>query len=321
MQDARLLLDMPRPAGIRGADAVAPSVVKGMTGWCSVLSVKPSPPPKAGLPDLQPTESLTSSCDDPATRELRELREALRARDEFLAVAAHELRNPLTPITMQVAMLLRAARMADPPLPDSIVVGLERLEIATRRFLKRATVLLDISRLAAGHAFRPDVSPFDLSALILELLADQAPVAERVRSQLDVSAVERGIDGAWDRVGVELIHDNLVSNALKYGAGAPVKVGLTRTGDGRVHLWVRDHGPGIAPEDQERIFGRFQQALGRRAETGGFGVGLWVAREVARAMGGDIEVESRLGAGATFSLVLPLDVGAYLAASELGGST
>ena len=258
---------------------------------------------------------------------VRELRAALRARDEFLSVAAHELRNPLTPISMQVAMLLRAARAADPPLPPGIVAQLERLELATRRFLKRATVLLDVSRLAAGHPFRPEVARFDLSALVLEVAADHAPAAARVRAALDTSAVEPGVLGAWDRVGVELVLDNLLTNAVKHGAGAPVRVGLARLAGGdagaggrpRVRLWVRDEGPGIAPEDQERIFARFEQARGRAPTAGGFGVGLWVAREVARGMGGDVEVESRPGAGATFSFVAPLDVAAHLGAAEAEG--
>jgi signal transduction histidine kinase len=81
---------------------------------------------------------------------------------------------------------------------------------------------------------------------------------------------------------------------------------------------VRDHGPGIAADDHERIFERFQQALGRNASAGGFGVGLWVAREVARGMGGDISVESRPGAGASFSVVLPQDVATYLPGSDRG---
>ena len=266
-----------------------------------------------------PGPAAAAEAELPTALELQALREALRAREEFLSVAAHELRNPLTPIAMQVAMLLRAARAADPPLPASILQGLERLEAATRRFLKRATVLLDVSRLAAGQPFRPEVSEFDLSAAVLETLADHAPVAARVGSPIEADSVEPGIRGTWDRVGVELVLDNLVSNALKHGAGAPVRVGLAREGGGtRVRLWVRDAGPGIHPEDHERIFERFQQARRRRADSGGFGVGLWVAREVARAMGGELEVESRPGCGATFSLVLPLDVAAYLAAADRG---
>ena len=250
-----------------------------------------------------------------AGRLIEELRAALRARDEFLSVAAHELRNPLTPISMQVAMLLRAARAADPPLPPAIVAQLERLQLATRRFLKRATVILDVSRLAAGHPFRPEVACFDLSALVLEVAADHVLMATRIHSALDTSAVEPAVVGAWDRVGVELILDNLLSNALKHGAGAPVQVGLAMTeagGSPQVRLWVQDEGPGVALEDHERIFARFEQAQDRNAAAGGFGVGLWVAREVARGMGGEVEVESRPGAGATFSFVAPLDVAAHL---------
>lgn len=252
---------------------------------------------------------------------IRKLREDLQARDDFLSIAAHELRNPLTPISMQVGILLRSARAANPPLPAHIVAGLERLELATQRFLSRATVLLDVSRLAAGHPFRPDVTRVDLSALILDLVTDRAPIAERLRIKLDTDAVEQGVVGAWDRVGVELILDNLISNAMKYGAGAPIALGLTQQVDDRtaerVSFWVRDAGPGIAVEDHEQIFARFQQARARKPTEGGFGVGLWVAREVARGMGGDIQVDSQPGAGATFRVSLPLDVEAHMA-KELG---
>lgn len=283
-----------------------------------------------GAPEERPR--APGAARNPDGDQVAELRAALRARDEFLSVAAHELRNPLTPITMQVAMLLRAARAADPPLPAGIVAMIERLELATRRFLKRATVLLDVSRLAAGHPFRPEVARFDLSALVLEVVADHAPLAERVRSPLDVSAVAPGVAGAWDRVGVELVLDNLLSNALKHGAGAPVAVGLEwirpaapGAGQGlepeRVRLWVADRGRGLPPEDQERIFRRFEQARTRAATAGGFGVGLWVAREVARAMGGDVVVASEPGAGAVFSLVLPRDVAAHLEAGTTEGGT
>ncbi len=257
---------------------------------------------------------------------VQELREALSARDEFLSLVAHELRNPLTPITMQVAMLLRAARAADPPLPPDFVRRLEWLELAVRRFLRRATVLLDVSRLASGHAFRPEPSPLDLSALMHEVVADHAPLAERVRCPLDASAVEPGVVGSWDRLGIELILDNFLSNALKHGAGAPVELGLRRLppdppgAEPRIRLWVRDHGPGLALEDQARIFGRFEQVLSRPSAAGGFGVGLWVARKVAQGMGGDVGVASRPGAGATFFVELVLDVGAWLRAGSAGGT-
>jgi two-component system OmpR family sensor kinase len=250
---------------------------------------------------------------------IEELQQALRARDEFLSVAAHELRNPLTPISIQVGLLLRAARSANPPLPPQFVAGLERLDLATRRFLNRATVLLDVSRLIAGHGFRPDVSQFSLSDLVRDLAADQAPMAEKLRISMNLSAVEADVTGAWDRVGVELILDNLVSNAMKHGAGAPIDIGLegldTPEGPG-IRIWVRDHGPGVAPDDHERIFARFQQAQSDNATNGGFGVGLWVARAVARGMYGDITVESGLGLGATFVVTLPRDVAAFAATAD-----
>jgi two-component system, OmpR family, sensor kinase len=263
------------------------------------------------------SEEADASQDQPQTIEA--LKQALRVRDEFLSVAAHELRNPLTPISMQVGLLLRLAHAANPPLPAQFVAGLERLDQATKRFLNRATVLLDVSRLIAGHGFRPDVTSFDLSALVRDLVADQAPMAERLRIVLDTAAIENDVVGAWDRVGVGLIFDNLISNAMKHGAGAPITIALRRFEEGGhpcVEIRVKDHGPGIAPDDHERIFARFQQAQPTAATTGGFGVGLWVAREVARGMCGDIRVDSSLGSGATFIVTLPRDVAAYLAAIQ-----
>jgi hypothetical protein len=208
---------------------------------------------------------------------IRKLREDLQARDEFLSVAAHELRNPLTPISMQVDMLLRSARAASPPLPPDIVAGLERLELATRRFLNRATVLLDVSRLAAGHPFRPDVSCFDLSTLALQLVADRAPMAERLRIKLDTDAVELGIVGAWDRVGVELILDNLVSNAMKYGAGAPIALGLSR----------QDNNTTGARGDCPEIGGMTTRAVRPAGYIAGWGSRMgWVVRLIGTGIDG-----------------------------------
>jgi signal transduction histidine kinase len=109
--------------------------------------------------------------------------------------------------------------------------------------------------------------------------------------------------GGWDRLRLEQITTNLLSNAIKYGPGKPIEI--TLAGDEqRATLRVRDQGIGIAAEDHGRIFERFERAVSPR-RYGGFGLGLWIVRRVADALGGTIDVESRPGAGATFTVTLP----------------
>jgi signal transduction histidine kinase len=109
--------------------------------------------------------------------------------------------------------------------------------------------------------------------------------------------------GYWDRTALEQIAGNLVSNAIKYGAGRPVEVSV-QADPTTAALTVRDHGPGIAEADRERIFQRFERAVSS-AERSGFGVGLWIARQLAVAHGGDIAVASVPGLGSVFTATLP----------------
>jgi signal transduction histidine kinase len=107
-----------------------------------------------------------------------------------------------------------------------------------------------------------------------------------------------------DELAVVQIADNLLSNAVKYGAGEPIEVSLVRHGS-KAHLTVRDHGIGISKEDQARIFDAFERAVSRRAQ-GGFGIGLWVVRQLVDTMHGDINVTSRPAEGSIFTVTLPL---------------
>jgi signal transduction histidine kinase len=104
---------------------------------------------------------------------------------------------------------------------------------------------------------------------------------------------------------LEQLLTNLLTNALKYGGGHPVEIHVTSSG-GRACWSIRDQGIGIAPEDRDRIFGRFERAVSTR-QYGGLGLGLYISREIVRALGGDIQVESQPGAGAVFTIALPLE--------------
>ncbi len=230
-----------------------------------------------------------------------ELEAAVGAWREFLAVVAHELRNPMTPILMRLGALSDDAR-ADPATPEAVVSGIEALKGSIANYVRRAEVLLHVSRLSSGR-FLLHPAEVDLSALLRAVASEAEPMARFVRSALSCR-VQDGVAGIWDRTAVEQIVDNLLSNALKYGGGKPVE--LTLSADAATaFISVRDQGIGIAAEDQARIFEHFERAGGPEHRAG-FGVGLWVVRQLVEAMGGRISIESAPGRGTTCRVDLPL---------------
>lgn len=234
-------------------------------------------------------------------RLIGELREAVQARDEFVAIAAHELRNPMTPILMQVSGLLAAARDSRRCRPELLAPRLEVLELAVREFVRRSTALLDVSRIASGNV-RIEVTEVDLSGVARGVVERAAVAARMARCPLEAD-LQEGIVGSWDRLALEQVAENLLSNAIKFGAGKSVSVVLTSDGQ-TARLAVRDRGIGISEADRARIFGRFERAVTRR-EHGGFGIGLWLANQLVHAMGGAIAVEGAPGEGTTFTVTLP----------------
>jgi signal transduction histidine kinase len=237
-------------------------------------------------------------------RLVAELTRAVHARDEFLAIAAHELRNPMTPILGYVEHILAVGRRPEIDCPETIVVALERLANQITEYIKRATTLLDISRITAGK-LRAELSLVDLSEMMRQAVHRHRAGAERSGCRLEPS-IEGEVSGLLDQLAVEQIADNLLSNALKYGAGEPIEVSLVRHGT-EARLTVRDHGIGISEEDQARIFDAFERAVTRR-EQGGFGIGLWVVRQLVDAMHGEVHVTSRPAEGSTFTVILPLSL-------------
>ena len=235
-------------------------------------------------------------------RLVAQLAQAVRARDAFIAISAHELRNPMTPMLGYVEHILSVARRSESECPDAIIVALERLTDLISEYVKRATTILDISRITAGK-LRAELSVVDLSATMRRAVQRHRGDSELSGCRLEAS-IEGEVSGLLDELAVEQIADNLLSNAVKYGAGEPIEVSLVRNGtDAR--LMVRDHGIGISEQDQSRIFGAFERAVTRR-EQDGFGVGLWYVRQLVDAMHGEIRVTSRPAQGSTFTVILPL---------------
>ncbi|WP_437965928.1 AAA family ATPase [Sorangium sp. So ce260] len=233
-----------------------------------------------------------------------EAQEAIQRRDEFLVVASHELKTPLTSLQMQVQAierLLRRRSLADVP-PQRIEGMLQILGRQTLRLGRLVDELLDVTRLHAGRLALAR-APVDLAALAGEVVERMRPqlAASRCRTELDLEAP---VVGQWDPERLEQVVVNLLSNAMKYGAGRPILVGVRREAD-RALLVVRDEGIGIAEADQGRIFERFERAVSVR-NFGGLGLGLYIARSIVAPHGGSIRVESKPGAGATFVVELPL---------------
>jgi PAS domain S-box-containing protein len=225
--------------------------------------------------------------------------EAVRLRDEFLSIASHELRTPLTALQLQLESLEEQTAESVPKLTNK-VVGAVR---STQRLGVLIDSLLDVSRIATGRLdLHPE--PMDLGTATAQLLDALRDAADRAGSQVTFVPPEAPVRGEWDRVRIDQLLMNLIANAIKYGAGRPVEVGLSQE-NGVAVLTVRDHGPGIAVEDQQRIFERFERATSTR-NYGGFGLGLYVAREVTRSHGGTIEVRNLPDGGACFTVRLPV---------------
>ena len=234
----------------------------------------------------------------------RHLKRAVQARDEFLLIASHELRTPLTSLELQVATLRRMAVPGSTTLLSDAKVQ-TKCETIVRQ-VDRLTVLinnlLDVARVTSG---RLELSPerVDLVELVRGALERARDDIERSGSAVALSAPE-AVVGQWDRLRLETVVANLLSNAVKFGEAKPIEIGVGRTSD-RATLTVRDRGIGISAEDQRRIFERFERAVSVR-HFGGFGIGLWVARQAVEAHGGTIRVRSREGGGSEFVIELPL---------------
>jgi two-component system, OmpR family, sensor kinase len=253
---------------------------------------------KSGSAHSRPSMAPVS----PSAGLVAELIRAVRARDEFIAIAAHELRNPMTPILGYAEHMLSVVRRPGSECPDVIIDALERLVALIAEYIKRATTLLEVSRITAGK-LRTELSIVDLSGAMRQAVQRHRAGAERSGCRLKPS-IEDDVSGLLDQLAVDQIADNLLSNAVKYGHGKPIEIMLARCGT-KAQLTVRDHGIGISEEDQARIFDAFERAVTRR-ERGGFGIGLWVVRQLVDAMHGEIHVTSRPAEGSTFTVALPL---------------
>ena len=226
-------------------------------------------------------------------------KDAVAQRDEFLSVASHELRTPVTSLQLAVQSALSIG--SDAP-PGFLQHALESAERQTRRLGRLVDALLDVTRVQAGR-LELERGPTDLGAIVREVMALLAADARRAGCDVRLD-VEGNVVGNWDRARIDQVVTNLLSNAIKYGAGAPVTITLTRD-DTTARMVVRDEGIGVATSERGRIFERFERAVSAK-HYGGLGLGLYIVRRLVAAHGGSVTVESQPGSGARFTVELPL---------------
>jgi PAS domain S-box-containing protein len=234
----------------------------------------------------------------------QEAQAAVRARDSFLSIASHELNTPLTSLSLNVQTLQRMLQQAGlgSPQQDTVNARLQVVQRQIRRLANLIHELLDISRITAGK-LRLEPEEVDLAGLARDLALRFSEELSRSGGELRLETPE-SVVGFWDRLRVEQILQNLLTNAIKYGRGLPIEVQI-RADAQWARVVVKDQGIGIAPEDQARLFQRFERLASER-HFSGFGLGLWIVRQILDAMGGRIHLQSEPGRGSIFTVELPL---------------
>jgi signal transduction histidine kinase len=232
----------------------------------------------------------------------QELENALRSRDEFLSIASHELKTPLTSLKLQLQIAQRRIGKDETPIfgeiGKSLTVGIRQVDSLN----KLVEDLLNVSRIQMG-GLTIDPTRFDLSEFAQEISSRFTEQLKQAGSTLQLK-MDPAIVGNWDRYRLEQVLVNLIFNALKYAPGSPITVS-TRRDRTHAYLEVCDEGPGISADHVESIFNRFERG-NTPQNVGGLGLGLFISKRIVELHHGTIHVESAPGKGARFIVELPL---------------
>jgi PAS domain S-box-containing protein len=229
---------------------------------------------------------------------------AIQARDEFLSIASHELKTPMTSLKLQVQMTRRMVDTRENKVPSAARLAkvLDISAVQVDRLNALVDDLLDVSRIESGK-LTYEFENVEIGQLVREMVERYFENLHSAGCQVTVETPEL----VWvkgDRFRLEQVVLNLLSNAAKYGRSQPVNV-VVKSDGGRACILMRDHGIGIAKEMIEKVFERFERAS-PSGHIGGLGLGLYICREIVRAHGGNISIQSQLGEGSTFAVEIPL---------------
>lgn len=249
-------------------------------------------------------ELKLSLSQEKAAREAAE--KAIAVRDEFLLIAAHELRTPITSLMLNIQMIRKFFEKIENKNPMEIkeVKHLSAVQSQLDRLNRLIEKVLDISKISTGK-LQLKVVEVDLSAVVLGIVATLQGEYNLEGYHFEVHAAQPTV-GLWDHTRIEQVVTNLLTNAVKYGKRKPIDIRVESNGEEAI-LIVKDHGIGIAKNDQTKIFKKFER-FSSSEHYPGIGLGLYITQQIIEAHGGSIEVESNLGEGATFTVKLPLQV-------------
>jgi signal transduction histidine kinase len=228
-----------------------------------------------------------------------DLEHAMRERDSLVAIVSHELRSPLSSMTLSQEVLEKRVERQTLDLPE-LRRNLGVLSRQLNRMRRLVDDLFDVTRLSTDQ-MSYDKQAVELSSIVDDTIEELSSQRQFVEAKFAIS-VERGLRGSFDRLRIQQVLVNLISNALKHGA-PPFGLEARRIGE-RAQIVVHDHGPGVPAEQARRIFDAFQR--GPSAAAPGLGLGLYLSQRIVDAHGGTIRVESSPGEGTSFIVELPL---------------
>lgn len=233
-----------------------------------------------------------------------ELEQAVRMRDDFMSIVAHEVRTPLNGLILetQLRKMHLARDNASAFTLDKMHAMVDRDERQIKSLIRLIEDMLDVSRIRTGKlSIRP--SHFDLVHLVSNLLQNFAQQIEAAETEVSLT-VFGPVEGHWDEFRIEQVVSNLLTNALRYGGRSPIQVRVYREGD-EARIEVQDHGIGISKDNQKRIFQQFER-VSAKTVVAGLGLGLFISEQIVAAHGGSIVVESEINEGALFRVCLPI---------------
>ncbi len=232
-------------------------------------------------------------------------KQEIKVRDEFLSIASHELKTPLTTMLLKIQLILHNIRNVSLAKfsVENLLTMLETAEQQTQRLSRMITDLLSISVITTGR-LNIEFSKFNLGESVKQVISEFSERLQKDGYELNLRVPEQIIIMA-DKIRIEQVITNLISNAIKYGDKNPIEVKVEKSGS-LARIIVKDHGVGIGSAEKEKIFELFERGVMKESDIKGLGVGLFISNQIVKSHKGTIKVDSKINHGSTFTVEIPL---------------